>query len=67
VPPELRDRITEPFFTTKQNGESLGLGLSISRALLEEFGGTLRFVEAGSGTAVVVSLPLMTHERQAAE
>ena len=54
----LRDRITEPFFTTKQTGEGLGLGLAISRAIVEELGGTLRFADrAHGGSVFTVTLP----------
>lgn len=50
-------RIFEPFFTTKQAGT--GLGLSLSKQLVEENGGTLR-VESrvGEGTAFSLSFPL---------
>jgi two-component system C4-dicarboxylate transport sensor histidine kinase DctB len=52
-------RISEPFFTTKATGEGLGLGLSISRTILGEFGGDMAFMPApGGGTVVQVTLPL---------
>ncbi|MDZ4309503.1 MAG: ATP-binding protein [Cypionkella sp.] len=65
-------RVTEPFFTTKSTGESLGLGLSISRTILGEFGGELALAAApGGGTEVRVSLPLVARAnlpaQQAAE
>lgn len=62
------DRITEPFFTTKATGEGLGLGLSISRTILSEFGGDMAFaLVPGGGTAVQVTLPLANSEPRAAE
>lgn len=58
IPDDLRERIAEPFFTTKRTGEGLGLGLSISRAIIGEFGGTLTFESSpGVGSAFTVSLP----------
>lgn len=64
IPEEIAEKITEPFFSTKTTGEGLGLGLSISRAILEDYGGTLSFTPApGGGTLTTVSLPLV---RQAA-
>lgn len=54
----VRDRITEPFFTTKETGEGLGLGLAISRAIVEELGGSLSFAGApGEGSVFTVRLP----------
>jgi two-component system, NtrC family, C4-dicarboxylate transport sensor histidine kinase DctB len=51
-------RITEPFFSTKITGEGLGLGLSISQAIVQEFGGEIRISSAiGTGTTVTVTLP----------
>lgn len=59
IPDEIADQITEPFFTTKASGEGLGLGLSISRAILEDYDATLSFSPApGGGTCATVSLPL---------
>ncbi|MGZ9810148.1 sensor histidine kinase [Pseudoroseicyclus sp. H15] len=49
IPSGLMARVMEPFFSTKQTGESLGLGLSISRTIVEEFGGRLTLDEAGGG------------------
>jgi two-component system C4-dicarboxylate transport sensor histidine kinase DctB len=51
-------RIAEPFFSTKETGEGLGLGLSISTSIIEDFGGSLRIEsEPGKGTAVLIRLP----------
>jgi two-component system C4-dicarboxylate transport sensor histidine kinase DctB len=58
VPAALHERIAEPFFTTKETGEGLGLGLAISRAIVGEYGGALDFgPREGGGTRFVVSLP----------
>lgn len=52
-------RISEPFFTTKQTGDGLGLGLAISRTIVQEFGGDIGFADReGGGTIVTVRLPL---------
>jgi two-component system sensor histidine kinase HydH len=56
IPIEDLPRVVEPFFTTKAQGN--GLGLSICRSVLWEVDGTLTInSEPGSGTRVHVSVP----------
>lgn len=58
IPPELMARIGEPFFTTKQPGRGMGLGLFLARAVIEGVGGTLDIQSTpGGGTEVRVRLP----------
>ncbi len=55
---EVRSHLFEPFYTTKPAGEGLGLGLAISLAIVESYGGTLRTDNAADGGAVfVLTLP----------
>jgi signal transduction histidine kinase len=57
LPPELRDRLFEPFVTSKPDG--VGLGLSGSKHLVEAHGGTIRIENASGGGAVVTcTLPV---------
>ncbi len=57
VPPELREKIFEPFFSTRASGT--GLGLAVVRRVLQDHRGTAVAEEApGGGTAVVLRLPL---------
>lgn len=56
IPPDLRRRVSEPFFTTKTRG--LGLGLALSRQIMERFGGALDITCAETGGAAVrLTLP----------
>ncbi len=58
IEPELRERIFEPFFTTKRYGTGAGLGLAISRSLVQALDGTLEVSsEPGRGTTFTVLLP----------
>jgi signal transduction histidine kinase len=58
VAAELRERIWEPFFTTRQRGT--GLGLAIVRKRIEEVGGTTRLAAGreGEGARFEIILPL---------
>lgn len=61
-------RVAEPFFSTKISGGGLGLGLSISQAIVGEFGGRIEISSTrGTGTDVTVSLPCATSLAEAAE
>lgn len=53
----IRDRVFEPFFSGRETGEGLGLGLSVSRRIAELHGGTLRLLEGGQGAVFEVILP----------
>ena len=60
VPPDLADRIFEPFFSTKSEGT--GFGLSVASSTVADHGGTLRLeppVEGGKGAVFVIELPLV--------
>jgi signal transduction histidine kinase len=61
IAPDLGKRLFEQFFTTKPQGT--GLGLYISRQIIEEHGGTLRWESApGAGTTFTASLPIKRAE-----
>ncbi|MCS6939797.1 MAG: PAS domain S-box protein [Roseiflexus sp.] len=57
ITPDLQERIFDPFFTTKPHGS--GLGLAVSRQIVEQYGGRLRVQSIpGSGAAFIVTLPV---------
>ena len=56
VDPDELERIFEPFFTTKQEG--VGMGLSISRSIIESHGGRIWTVPGSQGALFAISLPL---------
>jgi len=56
IKPELADGIFEPFFTTKAEG--IGMGLAISRSIIESHGGQLSLVSASQGTLFQFILPI---------
>jgi C4-dicarboxylate-specific signal transduction histidine kinase len=64
VPPGLRERIMEPFFTTKPVGRGTGIGLSIARSLAEDNGGMLVLDEREPDTCFVLRLPRAAPERK---
>jgi PAS domain S-box-containing protein len=58
ISPDVLGRLAEPFFTTRQSSGGTGLGLYVSRKIVEEHGGTLVLEsEPGRGTKAVVTLP----------
>ncbi len=58
IPAEFRDRVFEPFFTTRGGREGTGLGLAVARWIVEEHQGRLDVASGnGSGTVLSVALP----------
>jgi two-component system sensor histidine kinase RegB len=56
--PEILQHVGEPFFTTKEPGAGMGLGLFLSRAVLERLGGALHIESTpGRGTRVQLEIP----------
>lgn len=56
--PEILRRVTEPFFTTKDQGKGTGLGLSMVYGFMKQSGGSLRlYSEEGIGTTVRMLFP----------
>jgi signal transduction histidine kinase len=60
MPPEVIEKIFNPFFTTKPTDKGTGLGLALSNDIVREHGGTIRVVsEPGEFTEMIVELPLV--------
>ena len=60
VPASDRNRILEPFVTSKAAGQGTGLGLSVSLGILRDAGGTLEFLDCEVGACAEIKLPLLT-------
>ena len=59
IAPTVRDRLFEPFATTKDVGEGTGLGLAVCRGLVESAGGEIQLdASYGPGARFTVVLPV---------
>jgi two-component system NtrC family sensor kinase len=69
IPDDIKDKLFQPFFTTKPPGEGTGLGLSISYEIVtKQHGGTIKVAsEVGAFTEFSVSLPRRFPGRGAAD
>jgi PAS domain S-box-containing protein len=57
IPAAVRQKLFQPFFTTKEVGTGTGLGLSISRGIIEEHEGKLFYQEDAPNTTFIIELP----------
>lgn len=64
IAPLIREKIMQPFFTTKEQGRGTGLGLSISQGISEDHGGSLRLETNAEHTTFIVRLPLFEEDRR---
>jgi len=62
VPLELKTKIMEPFFTTKEASKGTGLGLSISQLIVEEHGGELTLTDEAGHPCFSFRIPLAHSE-----
>lgn len=57
IPEEIRERIFDPLFTTKEVGKGTGLGLSLSKKFAENFGGELKLIQSETKKGFVIVIP----------
>ncbi|MEP7265765.1 MAG: ATP-binding protein [Bacteroidota bacterium] len=59
IPDAIKQKVFEPFYTTKPTGQGTGLGLSLSFDIINAHGGEIRFdSDSGKGTTFFIALPL---------
>jgi signal transduction histidine kinase len=68
IPPELLARISEPYFTTRSKHGGLGLGLFVTRGIIDAHGGRFEFSSpAGEVTTVTIVLPAAAEAQSAGD
>jgi signal transduction histidine kinase len=65
IPDEIKDKILQPFFTTKKGTQGTGLGLSITHDIVKAHGGTLSIVDNSAGGATFVIVLQSVHTKKA--
>ncbi|MEO6670495.1 MAG: ATP-binding protein, partial [Ferruginibacter sp.] len=59
IPSSVKEKIFQPFFTTKPTGQGTGLGLSLAYDIVKVHGGELKVeTKEGEGTTFIVNLPM---------
>jgi signal transduction histidine kinase/ketosteroid isomerase-like protein len=60
IPDDIKEKILQPFFTTKKGTEGTGLGLSITNDIIKAHGGELNIEsQVGEGTAFIIQIPVV--------
>ena len=68
IPDEIKEKIFNPFFTTKPTDQGTGLGLALSSDIVRKHGGTISVEsEPGEGAEMIITLPFEPPERLADE
>ncbi|MFW6138850.1 MAG: two-component system sensor histidine kinase NtrB, partial [Spirochaetota bacterium] len=62
IPRELQQKVFDPFFTTKKKGS--GLGLTVTRKLIENLFGDIRLLASGDGTCFKITFPILKRGRE---
>ncbi len=63
IAPAVRDKIFDPYFTTKETGKGTGMGLSMAHGIVKNYGGFISYYsELGEGTVFHVYLPTVEKE-----
>jgi signal transduction histidine kinase len=59
IPDSIKDKIFQPFFTTKPTGQGTGLGLSLAYDIVKAHGGELKVeTKENQGSEFIIQLPL---------
>ena len=63
IPEDIISKIFDPFFTTRRIGEGMGLGLAVSKTIVDGFGGSLE-VTSAPGKGTTMTIVLRAHQSQ---
>jgi signal transduction histidine kinase len=66
IPPHISEKMMEPFYSTKEIGEGTGLGLSVAKRSLAQYGGDLKFLSEKQNTTFQIELPCFINEEKIA-
>ncbi len=66
IPPEIVAKIALPFFTTKEPGKGMGLGLSLSTRIAADHKGALKYDASSTNTRFILELPIAQNELEKA-
>jgi len=65
VPPAIKEKLFQPFFTTKPVGVGTGLGLSVAKGIMQSRGGDLLYDDSCPNTRFIMKIPLVNLQKQA--